>query len=75
MKLYLIEPIDDNRVGFDCAHGFVVQAGSPKAARKIAAENSGDEGEGFWMDPDLSKVSGLRPVGKPSLILRDFLNG
>jgi hypothetical protein len=38
--------------GYDTFTGFVICATSEADARRIADENSADEGRGFWTDPE-----------------------
>lgn len=49
----------------------VVRAKDEKSARKIASENSIDEGEEVWLDPSKSKCDRLTPTGKSGLIIQD----
>lgn len=82
MNLYLLKPVDPGagpwKPWFDKTFGFVVRAGSPERARKIADENAGDENResGFyghpWLDPALSSCKVLRQDGPEGLILQDF---
>lgn len=61
---------------YDVALAFACIARWPKQARRLAAEQAGDEGGQVWMDPRLSK---LKRVGeshlKPQVLVRDFNAG
>lgn len=75
MKLYLIGLTEQGLDKMPCAdhaQGFVIRASSPRAARKIAAANKGDEEESVWLDPKYSTCSELKTEGKAEVILRDY---
>jgi hypothetical protein len=57
---------------YDCVQGFVIRARSQAHARKIASENSADEGSKTWLDPKRSTCNLLRSDGETGIILRDF---
>lgn len=77
MNLYLIKRTD--RADYDEARGFVVAAESFGAARKIAANNAGDEGPLTWFDPNQATCdklgTDLTPNPVSRVILRDFNAG
>ena len=78
MKLWLMKPVDGCiindpwRPWYDCAFGFVVRAADERAARKIAAQECGAEGDRAWLNEKRSSCIELLPEGEPGLILRDF---
>lgn len=62
---------------YDKNHGCIVNARSPRGARKIASLNKGDEvreaGTDVWLDPKYTTCKELK-VGKTAgLVLRDFI--
>ena len=71
MKLWILEAKEAG--GYDCAVGFVVGATDALSARRMAAEQHGDEGAGTWLSPWESTCYELTP--KEGVILRDFKNG
>lgn len=87
MKLYILEARDDLPVTaeenpwyheYDMAYAFVVRAKSPKAARKQAHFNSGDETrtiEDTWFNPKYSTCKELKADGKEGEIVRDYFSG
>lgn len=74
MKLYLITRNSDGPK-WDVCEGFVIRASSPSQARKIAAENHGDEGSKTWLNSDCSTLHELKLEGNEGVILRDYCNG
>lgn len=60
---------------YDAYHGHVVIAESEAAARALAP--TGDEGEGFWLDPAVSECVELDPSLEtiPSVLLSAFHAG
>lgn len=74
-KLWLLRL--NNAVGpkYDIAQGFVVRAGSPKEARKLASAEAGDEGADVWLSAERSSCKVLKQDGRQGVILRDFLAG
>ena len=60
---------------WDCAYGFIVEAESYTAARRIAADKCGDEGPDAWLSPEHSTCQLLKLTDEPRVIMRDFLNG
>lgn len=84
MNLYLLTrkpPTDEahTRAKYDVALGFAVAAEWPKQARRLAAEQAGDEGGITWLDARYSTCERIATyvVGKPKarVVLRDFYNG
>jgi hypothetical protein len=74
MKLYLLRSMEGSdywRPWYDKAYGFVVAARDEEQARKIASEQSGDEGAGAWLDKKASTCKELKPR-KAEVIIRDF---
>lgn len=76
MKLWLLRPIGENGtawcVVYDCSYGFVIRAQSEADARNLAADYSGDEGGGAWLDSTLSSCVVLEADGQAEVIIRDF---
>lgn len=75
LKIYRLMRI--GRVKWDEQRGILVRATDEREARKIAAANSGDEGEAVWFDSSQSSCSEIRPSvhDVPSVIIRDFKAG
>jgi hypothetical protein len=73
MQLYLVERIGST--GYDEAAGFVIRADTPKDARKMAANEAGDEGPHTWMDTRYSTCKVLTGEGPAGIVLTDFLAG
>lgn len=57
---------------YDAAEAFVIRAPSPRTARKLAAENHGDEEPAIWLDVSRSTCKLLKEDGESEVILRDF---
>lgn len=60
---------------YDANHAFVIRAASSEQARKLAAAQCGDEGEGVWLDPACSSAEQLDGYGAPGIILSNGLWG
>ncbi len=86
MKLWILRPIDEKTIldasnpdsrrwSWDCAWGFVVRARDEQSARKHAADECGDEGEGAWLDPGLTSCVPLAGKGAAGVVMKDFLSG
>ena len=43
MPIYLLRPKEGHISGYDCYHGFLIEAETSKQARRIAQMESGDE--------------------------------
>jgi prevent-host-death family protein len=66
------------RVGgtdYDETAGFVVVAGSPDEARRLAAGEADAEGDATWLMPDRSTCEAIDPAGSSGVVLRDFRAG
>lgn len=76
MKLYLLKPLK-KRFWDDRSLGFVVAAKCEWDARRLAAEQRGDEGKGFWLeDAHSSCVEIAKKTHLPEgVVLRDFNAG
>lgn len=81
-KFYILYPCDlprdkSNpwRASYDCTLGVIVEAENEESARILAADVSGDEGSGSWLNPALSTCEELAPDGTPGVIMRDFHAG
>lgn len=88
MKLWLLEPLEDESHPFmagpwdasrDYFQGFLIRAASEAEARKIAAENGGDEtkqvpGLNPWLDFKSSSCKEVTAEGEPGVVMFDFLN-
>ena len=61
--------------GPDEISGFVIRAESEAAARAVAASKCGDEGPGWWRDPERSTCELLEPDGPEGVMLVDFWEG
>jgi hypothetical protein len=76
MKLYLLRPVNDQAGAwdpwYDKAFGFVVRAVNEPAARALACEEYGDEGEAVWLDPSQTTCEELTADGPQEIVLRDF---
>jgi hypothetical protein len=77
MKLWLLlwREIESD---WDTAQGFVVRAGSARAARRLADGKAGDEnygGEHPWLNPKETTCVQLKSQGTPGVIMRDFNAG
>ncbi len=62
-------------IGYDEADAFVVRASSSEAARKLAADEAGDEGASEWLDLARSSCTRLTSKGVEGTILRSFNAG
>lgn len=65
---------------YDCTQALVVCAASPRAARRLAANNSyGDETreprQNPWLSTKESSCSELKAEGKAQIIIKDFRAG
>jgi hypothetical protein len=85
MKLYILEPINrpspfipDNSERnpwdpwYNKVFGFLIRANDEIEARRIAADNSKEEGEDAWLNSLHSKCEELSIDGDVNLIMRDF---
>jgi hypothetical protein len=75
MKLWILEPIDgveEWERWYDKAFGHVIRAECEADARKIAAENAGDEGEYAWICSDKSTCIELTAEGDSEHIMMNF---
>lgn len=68
MKLWHLKRLVDVEE-LDEIHEIVVRAKSPKAARKLAAGASIDEGPEVWLDIKQSSCEMLKKDGKPGVIV------
>lgn len=78
MNLYLVRRPDTTSPQHDATFGFVVRAARASDARRLAAEQCGDEGPAVWTDQRTSTCAeiGIAPEGsEPSVVLRDFNAG
>ena len=73
--LFLIRRRPSGLPRYDENLGFVIRAQSVRLARRIAAENAGDEDAMEWVDPELSDCVRLTDDGDPGVILSDFNAG
>lgn len=72
MKLWELGITDHTGLpAYEIAWKFIIQATSAAQARKLASENSGDEGKEVWLDPKRTSCSGLKLTGKPKVISRE----
>jgi hypothetical protein len=81
-KLYILRPIEGDPLWeswYDKSFGFVVSAASPKEARKLAQESSGDETRNYdgdkhpaWTSPEHSTCKELTATDKSEIIMQDF---
>lgn len=83
-KLYVIRPVDfdaDHSAvpkdspwspWYDKAFKFVVRAPSQAEARRLAANNCGDEGPGVWLDSRATRCDRLKRKGEVEIVCRDF---
>jgi hypothetical protein len=72
MDIYLLERIGGT--DYDEAAGFVVVAESPDEARRLAAEQYGDEGSDTWLAPSRSTCKVIDST-RQGVVLRDFRAG
>lgn len=85
MSLWLLRPNDyghdDGWVGaagspwekwYDKAFGFVVRAETENEARRMAQEQSGDEGDTAWLSSEFSTCTELTADGEAAVVIRDF---
>ena len=76
MKLWELKPRRESGAWepwYDKAFGFIVRAETETDARRIAAENHGDEGKYAWLEAEQSTCSELTAEGTAAeVILRDF---
>ena len=83
MQLYLLEPTKLGKETvwepwYNKIFGFVIQAASYKDARKLAADNSQDEGGGVWLNTNLTtckKLTNCRKLAvkkKAKVIMQDL---
>ncbi len=75
MKLWLLRPVNRDHMGYNMAHGFVVRAAAEKAARAMAANDSGDEGALLWTDPAQSTCAPLLAQGVAEIVICDYVQG
>lgn len=73
MPLYLIERKND--IGWDEMISQLIRAKSQKEARKLASENTGDEGAGVWLDKSRSTIEIISPKGKSCVIMDHYKHG
>ncbi len=73
MRLYLIKRKD--RVGYDEYDSFIVRAGTPRMARKMAALRASDEGERVWLNPEDSTVIRIKDEGPAGIVLGSYNAG
>lgn len=77
MKLWLLTPGQDQsrwKHWIAVAGGFVIRAESEADARRVAADNCGEEGADAWLLPSLSSCNELEPASIAGLVLRDFVD-
>lgn len=75
MNFYLLE---GSPTGWDVANGFVIRAPNEMDARRLAAEQAGDERAEFWLNPNESTCVDIleQPYnGQPEVLLRSFRAG
>jgi len=75
MRLFLLREIEIDRYPHDKAHGFVIRAEHNWMARRMAADQAGDEGPEFWLNVNKSSCKRLTKDGPIEVVLRDHLNG
>jgi hypothetical protein len=73
MKLWILARI--GRCGTDEADGFAVLAYTSRAARELAAEQSGDEKKEIWLDPARVTCESIAVEGPSRVLLRSFVAG
>lgn len=71
MMLWVLELNKEWR-GWDTLEKVVVRAQHAKAARKLAASESGDEGEKVWLDHRFSTCKQLHAYGPAEVVVADF---
>lgn len=71
MNTYVLKRNED-KVGWDEAAGFVVNADTENQARLYASEQAGDEGPDVWLDPGLSACTMLSNTPARGVVLRDY---
>ena len=69
MGLYLLRR---HETSYDESRAFVVRAESREAARLLASEQCGDEGEAEWMHHATSTCEELTADGESGVIVRDY---
>ena len=57
---------------YDMAFGFVVRAEFAAEARRVAAQQCGDEGESAWLNAEASSCEELLGAGEPCVVLRNM---
>lgn len=74
MKIYLLRPKEYWTPWYNKAFGFIVCAKSPKAARELASQDCGDEGQGVWLDRKYTTCKELKAKKNDTekVILRDY---
>ena len=81
MKIYKLKvewesifPNSNSFAYYDSYYGKVIRAKSEKSARKLANENTGDEGK-IWEDTNKVSCKIITVNGDEEIILIDFLAG
>jgi hypothetical protein len=76
MRLWILRPVDEEMEPwapwFDCTFGFVIRGESESAARRLAAEQAGDEGGQAWLSPDSATCTELQADGSAEFIMSDY---
>lgn len=75
MSLWLIKRTDGGgnyRTHYDEAYGFVISANGEEHARQLVAQEAGDEGHVFWLDPAKATANVIDDDEPYGVILRDF---
>jgi len=76
MKLWVLRPVNEETAPwmpwFDRMFGFVIRAKSESAARKLAAEQAGDEGPEAWLSPESASCTELQTDGEATVIMQDY---
>jgi hypothetical protein len=79
VNIYLLTREGRGRLpSYDEAVGFVVAAGWPRQARRLACERAGDEGGITWLDPQRSickLIASDANYTTPAVVMRDYMAG
>lgn len=72
MKLWLVQRKETWE--YDVVCGVLVRASTVQEARRIAADNHGDEGLATWFQPSTQCIEATAE-GEAGILLTDFRNG
>lgn len=70
--LFTLRPLVNWEPDYDKAVGFVVRASSESQARRLAAEQCGDEGDAVWLDPSQTSCEVIDKTGPAEILCRDY---